>query len=125
MTIENDPAFAYKQGSFYEIFMHRAFTTTNRTKPGMHGSAMQNLIDVEHGNSIMIDFLGDFDKQLTQVKKYMHKGMDKYLINKKLPEDKIFILNLLKQRIDISSSSKELMNIVNKTLEATQLLLKH
>ncbi len=124
MTIQNDPAFAYKEGSFYEIFMHRAFNTTDRTKPGMHGSAMQNLINVENGNTTMIDFLGNFDKQLNQVKKFMHKGMDKYLTNNKLSVENKYTLRTLKQGIDHSDTSLELMNIVYKTLDITRSLLK-
>jgi hypothetical protein len=111
---------AYKHGSFYEIFMHRAFKTTDRTKPGMHGSAIQNLIEAENGESILIDFLGSFDKQFGQVKKYMHRAMDKYLSVKKLPSETIEALQILNASIDRAHSSDNLMKIVYETIDLTQ-----
>jgi len=113
---------AYKHGSFYEIFMHRAFRTTDRTKPGMHGSAIQNLIEAENGEAILIDFLGSFEKQFGQVKKYMHSAMDKYLLMKKLPTENIEALQILKASIDRAHSSNDLMKIVYGTIELTQLI---
>lgn len=111
---------AYKHGSFYEIFMHKAFRTKDSTKPGMHGSAMQNLIEAENGEAILIDFLGSFEKQFRQVKKYMQGAIDKYLLIKKIPKENIETLQILKAAIDRAHSSDDLMKIVYETLDLTQ-----
>ena len=125
MTFKNDPTFAYKQGSYYEIFMQRAFNTNDRTKPGLSCSYMQNLINAEAGDTTMIQFLGSFEKQMIQVKKYIHKAMYKYLTMKGLPGDNKASLSYLKQKIDHSTTTSELMDIINQSLELTRTLVKH
>ena len=111
---------AYKHGSFYEIFMHRAFKTIDNTKPGMHGSVIQNLIEAENGEAILIDYLGSFEKQFEQVKKHMHRAMDVYITKNQLPLIAIDSLRNLNVEIDNADSSADLMKIVYETLELTQ-----
>ena len=123
MTLKNDPTFAYRQGSRYEIFMHRAFNSDDRTKPGMSCSYMQNLINAEFGDNILKDLIGSYEDQMIQVKKYMHKSMDKYLKMRKITNDKRNSLDILKQRIDYASTSEELMCIIDQTLDLTRNLI--
>lgn len=117
--MKKDSAYAYKQGSYYENFMCRAFRTSDNSKPGMHGSAMQNLIDAENGECILIDYLGSFDKQFSKVKKYIHSAFDKFL-KMKLPPESIDILSSLKAQVDQSKSTIDLIQIIEKAMEVTQ-----
>ena len=115
-----DPAYAYKQGSYYENFMCRAYQTSDTTKTGMHGSAMQNLIDAENGQTL-VDWLGSFDKQLIKVKGYMQKALDKFL-QMKLAPSTLETLEEMKRRVAIARSTSELMLVVERTMEMTQSL---
>ena len=117
--MKNKSIEAYKQGSYYENFMCRAFRTSDNSKPGMHGSAMQNLIDAENGETILIDFLGSYEEQLGKVKKYMHTALDKFL-KMKLNPDSLDILTKLKAQVNPAKSTTELMQIVEKVMDVTQ-----
>jgi hypothetical protein len=121
--MQNDSVYAYLQGSNYEIFMHRAFRTSNRSKPGMDGSTMKNLIDAENGES-WVRHLGSFEKQLTQIKVYMNKAIDKYL-EMKLPVENLVAISLMKSRLDQANSSAVLINIIDETIELTQIVKKY
>ena len=114
---------SYKKGSNYEIFMHRAFRTSDNSKPGMHGSIIQNLIQIECGDTSFLKWHGTFDKQLEKIKYYMHKGMDKYLSMKKIPPTNIDALKMLKQRIDPARSSDQLMEVIDRSIELTQMVI--
>jgi len=111
---------AYKNGSFYEIFMLRAFRASDNSKPGMHSSAIENLVRVENGDDSWVKYHGSYEKQFAQLQKYMHKALDKYLLMKQLPESSIKILKTFKHEIDRADSSNDLMRIIHNTLELTQ-----
>ena len=110
---------AYKKGSTYEIFMHRAFKTSDTSKPGMHGSVIQNLIRVENGDTSFVKWHGSFEKQFEKTKKYMHKAMDKYLKIKKIPPENLDNLDFLKSQIDRAYSSDDLMGIIRESIRLT------
>lgn len=114
---------SYKKGSNYEIFMHRAFRTSDNSKPGMHGSMIQNLILVENGDTSFVKWHGTFEKQLENIKYYMHKAMDKYLAMKKIPPNNLEALKILKQGIDKAYSSDQLMEIINQSIELTPMVI--
>lgn len=116
MTI--DSSYSYRQGFDYEIFMRRAFQTSNTSKPGMHGSAMQNLIDAENGQ-IVLKQLGSFEKQLIQVKKYMQTALDKYL-KMNLPSDTLEMFKKMKVQVDAAISTSDLIKVIGMTIELTQ-----
>jgi len=59
---------AYKYGSFYEIFIHRAFKNSDTSKLGFHDSVIQNLIRVENGDTFFVKWHGSFEKQFDKAK---------------------------------------------------------
>jgi hypothetical protein len=110
----------YKKGIDYEIFVQRANRVYDNSKPGMHGSIMQNLIRVENGDTSFVKFHGSYEKQFEKIKTYMNKAMDKYLKMKKIPAENLNRIQVLKTQIDRASSSDSLMNIIHETIELTQ-----
>jgi hypothetical protein len=104
----------------YEIFMHRAFRNSDNSKPGMHCSIIQNLVQIESGDTTFIKWHGSFEKQLDQAKKYMLKAMEKYLKMKKIPTENLARIEILKSHIELAETSKELINIIEVTNELTQ-----
>lgn len=110
----------YQHGSFYEIFMCRAFKTYDNSKSGMHGSTMENFMRVENGDNSWVKYHGSFEKQLVHLQKYMNNALDKYVKMKKLPEATIRMLSTYKAEVTRATSSEELMRIVYQTLELTQ-----
>ncbi len=113
---------AYKNGSSYEIFIHRAHKNSDTSKPGFHGSVIQNLVRVENGDTSFVKWHGSLDKQVEKAKTYMHKAMDKYLKMKKIPLENLQRLQILKHKIDSANSSDELMTIVHESNELTQIV---
>lgn len=110
----------YKKGSTYEIFIHRANRKYDTSKPGAHGSIIQNLIRVENGDTSFVKWHGSFEKQFEKVQYYMHKAMDKYLKMKKIPVEDRARLEVLKNKIDQANSTDDLMAIIEITIELTQ-----
>lgn len=111
---------SYKDGMTYEIFMHRAFKSSDNSKPGMHCSVIQNLVQIESGDTSFKKWHGSFDKQFEKTKVYMHKAMDKYLKMKKIPSENLDRLDFLNNQIDRAYSSDDLMDIIRETIELTQ-----
>jgi len=111
---------SYKDGTTYEIFMLRAFKSSDNSKPGMHCSIIQNLVQIESGDTSFIKWHGSFEKQLEKIKYYMHKAMDKYLKMKKIPSENLDRLDILNLKIDRAHSSEDLMSIIRETIELTQ-----
>jgi len=110
----------YKKGSDYEIFIHRANRSYDTSKPGTHGSVIQNLIRVESGDTSWVKYHGSFEKQIEKVKGYMHKAMDKYLKMKKISTENLEQIRILKNKIDTAYSSDDLMFIINKSIDLSQ-----
>lgn len=110
----------YQKGSDYEIFIHRANRSYDTSKPGTHGSVIQNLIRVENGDTSWVKYHGSYEKQFEKVKVYIHKAMDKYLKMKKIPHENLEQLRFLKNKIDRAYSSDDLMYIIQKSIELTQ-----
>jgi hypothetical protein len=110
----------YKDGMTYEIFMHRAFKSSDTSKPGMHCSIIQNLVRVEDGDTSFVKWHGSFEKQLEKIKYYMHKAMDKYLKMKNIPAENLDRLDILNSKIDRAYSSDDLISIIRETIELTQ-----
>lgn len=111
---------SYKDGTTYEIFMLRAFKSSDNSKSGMHCSIIQNLVQIESGDTSFIKWHGSFEKQLEKIKYYMHKAMDKYLKMKKIPSENLDRLDILNFKIDRAHSSEDLMSIIRETIELTQ-----
>ncbi|MEI8047085.1 MAG: hypothetical protein WCI92_06880 [Bacteroidota bacterium] len=111
---------SYKDGMTYEIFMHGAFKSSDNSKQGMHGSIIQNLVQIESGDTSFVKWHGSFIKQLEKIKIYMHKAMDKYLKMKKIPIANLDRLTILNIQIDSAHSSAALMGIISESIELTQ-----
>jgi hypothetical protein len=111
---------AFKNGSDYEIFMRRAFREHDYSKPGMHRSVMENLISVENGDTTFQKQHGSFEKQLLQTKIFMHQAIDKYIKMRTLSKETKESLTTLKNAIDLSHSSDELMSIIETTIDLTK-----
>lgn len=58
---------SYAEGMSYEIFMKRAFQTSDNSKPGVHLSYLRNLIDAENGE-LWVSHLPNAKKQLDNIK---------------------------------------------------------
>jgi hypothetical protein len=110
---------SYKDGMNYEIFMHRAFKSSDTSKPGMHCSIIENLLRAEQGDTSFVKWHGSFDKQFEKVKYYMHKAMDKYLKMKKIPSENLNRIEILNSKIDRAYSTDDLLTIIVETIELT------
>lgn len=113
----------YIKGSEYEIFIHRAFRDYDTSKPGRHGSVIQNLIRIERGDKSFEKWHGSFAKQFGATQHYMCQAMDKYLQMKRIPRENIRRLEELRSEIDKATSSDNLMTIVKETIELTQAVI--
>lgn len=107
--------------SNYETYMKRAYQKYDLNKVGISCHDMINLIDAENGES-WVKHLGSAEKQLNQLKKYMTIGMDKYLKMGKIPNENKNKLLMLKKRIENAYSSNDLIEIVNRTLDLTEMV---
>ena len=110
----------YKKGSDYETFIHRANRKYDNSKPGTHGSTIENLILVEKGDTSFVRWHGSRAKQFEKAKNYIHKAMDKYLKMKNIPPENLEKLETLKYQIDSAYSSDDLMTIIRESIELTQ-----
>ena len=113
----------YIKGSYYEIFIHRAFRDYDTSKPGRHGSVIQNLIRIERGDKSFEKWHGSFTKQFEATQIYMRQAMDQYLQMKRIPPENIRRLEELRSEIDKATSSDDLMSIINDTIELTQAVI--
>jgi hypothetical protein len=116
MNKELDHIEASKNGHYYEIFMSGAFDDTGSNKHGVHASNMVNLINAENGHGF--DFLPSYYDQFINVKGFMNKALDKYILRKR-NADTIAKLELLKVKVQTASSTVDLMEVVNSGLEIT------
>lgn len=108
---------AYKSGMRYEIFICRAYKSSNNSKNGAHLSYMRNLIDAENGESF-VSHLSSATKQLVEVKKYISKAIDKYLKNKLTDGEKDALINL-KDKTGMATDSSDLLEIIEEGLQLT------
>ena len=108
----------YVESMPYEWFMRRALGPLSLHKTGVKNAYMQNLMWAEVGSS-NVSHLGNYDKQLIDVKKYMNKAFDKYLKFKLTKEEKQEFLNL-KESLVHAYSTEELMQIIETILTLTQ-----
>lgn len=99
----------------YEYFIRRAYKSLRTTKNGADSSFMEALMNIENGTARS----GNLDKQLTKVKGYMEKALDKFL-KFKLTEDERAGLLQLKEDLEPAYSSGQLMRIVTDGLALTQ-----
>jgi hypothetical protein len=115
---------AYDNGFNYEIFIARAHRVYDRdAKTGADVSYMKNLINTENGVDLS-RLLGSYEKQFIKVKGFISKALDKYFkmeLNDKERQE----LELLKTELSRASSSKDLIAIVNRGLDATERFIEN
>lgn len=111
----------YQKGVSYAIFIGRAFNDHTRSKKGSHETTFTNLIDAENRQSNSKD-LESIKKMMERVKKYMLKAMDKYLVNKKIPQSNRSTIEALKNQIYNCNHSTQLLEIIKRTDELTEVL---
>ena len=104
---------SYQRAMSYENFMKRALQTSDTSKPGIHMSNMENLMNAEDGNNF--SFLPSAEKQLENVKKHLNKAFTKFL-KRNLPQEKKEKLQTLKDKIPFSYSSNDLLTIIEDAL---------
>lgn len=108
-----------KSGSFYAMFMERAYGVYDSQEPGMQASVMENLIVAENQRIYSVVQLVHFEKQLVQIKDYMEAAFDQYIANPKMSEEQKETLRGYKSEINWAVNSDELMDVVIKTIDAT------
>lgn len=108
---------SYAEGMSYEIFMKRAFQTSDNNKPGIHLSYLRNLIDAENRES-WVSHLPNAKKQLDEIKGYMDKAFVK-LINSNKDVAVKSVLTGLRAEVLNSASSNDLIGIIRRALDVT------
>lgn len=105
----------YGNTLLYEYFIRRAHNSSRTTRNGADSSFMAILMNIEQGTARK----GSLDKQITKIKSYMEKALDKFLKFKLTEEERTAFLQL-KKDLEPAYSSKQLMRIVESGLELTQ-----
>ena len=109
MSKDNDLS---KDGSSYEIFMHRAYGTKKPSKPEMQASVMLNLIMAEKASLISKELATRYDHQLIMTKLYIIRAIDKYIDRPKMTERMAHILTGYKTKLFWAINTDEVMRIV-------------
>ena len=103
-------------GINYEALVCRAHQSDN-SKAGAHSSNITNLLEMEDGRDL--SFLGSKEKLLQKLKKYLVTALDKFL-KRKITSHEKNVLTDLKNKINVASSAKELIPIVETAENVTQ-----
>jgi regulator of replication initiation timing len=107
---------SYTQGIGYEMLIRRAHRSDRTMKNGADSAFMTNLIDAENG--VKQFGLGSANKQLSDLKKYLVKAIDKFLKLKLSNDEKDEILSL-KSQIERAEHSATLIKAIDNLLEIT------
>lgn len=104
----------YMHGSFYEIFIRRAFNC-DRGKHGAETAYLKYLLMSDLGKNFLSQ---PYEKQLTEVKGFLVKAIDKFLTRKPTESEKLFLEQM---RISVNNSNRatELVQFINDGLENT------
>lgn len=104
----------YSHGSSYEFFIRRAFNC-DRGKHGAETAYLKYLLMSDLGKNFLSQ---PYEKQLTEVKEYLIKAIDKFLIRKPTESEKLF-LEKMRESVNNSSKATELVQLINDGLENT------
>lgn len=110
---------SYERAAPYEIFMCRAHDNWDNSKPGFHMCYMQNLIRAEEGDTSLRKFVGSYEKQLENVKKYMLKSLIKFKQKKSITDEQQQLFDFLIKKLEVSYSTEDLLDIVKVALQMT------
>jgi hypothetical protein len=105
----------YTQAMSYEMLIRNAFNCERGTRHGAELSYMQNAMTMEQGKSYA-KHLGSFEKQFEKVKGYISKALIKLSSTRKYKQEQGLFLSL-NDRLEHSTSTTQLMEIVNAALE--------
>jgi len=84
-------------------------------KNGADLSFMQNAITMEEGKTYA-KHLGSFEKQFEKVKNYITKALVKLAKTKPYSTEEVFF-NILKNQIEFSDTTSELVDIINISVD--------
>ena len=104
----------YAHGSSYEFFIRRAFIC-DRGKHGAETAYLKFLLMSDLGKNFLSQ---PYKKQLAEVKGFLIKAIDKFLIRKPTESEKLF-LEQMKISVNDSSKATELVQLINDGLENT------
>lgn len=110
MSVEN-----YARAMQYELLIRKAFDCPSGARNGAHLSFMQNVMDMEQGQTYAKQ-AGSYKKQYEKVLKYLSKALVKLSKKKPYSNDADFFLSLNHQA-NFAGSTKYLMIIVDNALE--------
>ena len=82
----------YGNTLLYEYFIRRAHKSSRTTKNGADSSVMAILMNIEQGTARK----GNLEKQITKIKIYMEKALDKFLKFKLTEAERTAFLHLKK-----------------------------
>ena len=109
---------SYTESAGYETFIRRAFKVGHEDKHGASQSYMQNLIDSENGKS-NVSQLGSTNKLFSEVQKNLIKCSKKFL-SLKLTDQEKADFQVIIDKIESSSSSKQLRALIDEGISITQ-----
>ena len=105
----------YKQAMRYEMLIRNAFNCQRGARNGADLCYMQNAMTMERGETFA-KHLGSFDKQFEKVKNYTSKGLIKLTKTKPFSSESDFF-SKLNEKLENISSTKELMKVVNDSMD--------
>jgi len=105
----------YTDAAMYELLVVAAFDCLPGMKHGAHLCFMDNAMSMERGETAA-KYLGSFEKQLKEVKKYLSKALIKLTQKKPYSTESEFFKGLESQ-VESSGTTNELMKIVNLALD--------
>ena len=105
----------YRQATRYENLIRNAFNCDRGSRNGADLCYMQNAMTMERGETFAKQ-LGSFDKQFEKVKNYTSKGLIKLTKTKPFSNESFFFTRL-NEKLEYISSTKELMEIVNDSMD--------
>lgn len=105
---------AYMHGNSYEFFIRRAFNC-DRGKHGAETSYFKFLLLAEMGKNYLSQ---PYNKQLSEVKIYLIKAVDKFLTRKPTTSEKSFLIEM-RSEIEDANDATTLVPIIKSGLENT------
>ncbi|MCT3924545.1 hypothetical protein HZP94_15145 [Elizabethkingia anophelis] len=107
----------YTEAVKYENLVRIAFNCPRGMRNGADQCFMQNAITMERGETFA-KHLGSFQKQFEKVKLYLSKALVKLANKNPFIVERAFFLNL-ESKVHLSTTTNELMNIIDLALKKT------
>lgn len=104
----------YTHGGSYEFFIRRAFNC-DRGKHGAETAYLKYLLMSDLGKNFLSQ---PYEKQLTEVKGFLIKAIDKFLARKPTESEELF-LDEMRKSVSKANKATELVQVINDGLENT------